>query len=94
MDGNSNERDVVLVATNAGYFHDADGDTLTCSYVSSPKKDEDAPADISMSGNTLKIEPDDRSGDMTVTVTCKDGTGEKATDTLSIGVEGKNFSRR
>ena len=93
-DAGNNERTVTLVASNSGYFHDPDAeDTLTCRYITSPKSDEDAPADIALDTYALTIQPDASEGDMTVTVTCEDTFDQEASDTLRIGVDGKTFSR-
>lgn len=95
VDADGNERTVTLVAPNGGYFHDPDAEeALTCKYVTSPKSDEDTPADIALATYALTIQPDDSDGDMTVTVTCEDTFDQEASDTLRIGVDGKTFSQR
>ncbi len=95
-DADGNERSIDFVADESGYFHDPDGDELTCSYLSTPSKDADAPADLEYDpdNHILTIQPDAEQGGMNVQVTCSDSFGHSATDTLRITVLGKSFSRR
>ena len=76
-----NARVIELVDDDEGYFHDPDGDSITCSYVRSPAEppvtDPVTPTPVATvvlnsTNNQLTITPTQSTGTLTVTVTCKE----------------------
>ena len=89
-DSGTNGRTITLIDTGAGYFHDPDGDPITCSYTRSPAEppvtDPVTPtpvATVGLAANVLTITPTQATGTLTVIVTCKETLAGDGSDILA-----------
>ena len=88
---------IALVADDDGYFHDDDGDDLTCSAVPSDTDEATAPAAITIANNVITVDPHNEYKStfrpMTVTAWCNDGFEDSPKQSFTVSVSRLSVSR-